>query len=544
MDPAEPKKPPRRRWFQYSLRSMLVLITLAAIALAAWNTYRKRLRLQNRALPELTRLKAEVDVQPVGPEWLRALPGGEDLFKVVGVKLEHHRFEDEDLACLEHLPYLERLYLAATPLSNKGLAHVAKCKRLKRLSLWKTRITDLGMEHLRNLEDLELLDIQETRVTEAALVHLRNLPRLRMLKQTIVLSDEGIELLARFRHRPVTSVHAYEITAQGMWALTALGRLEDLTIADSEIAPEAAAYFKYLGNLKHLSVLRTNWTDEALANLATLPRLESVYGAAECSDVSFRAFARAWGKRFTELMINGEYVNGHASKVHVSLRIGKSDTDLDGLRHFENLTKLNLAGEHYGDEALAHVAPLPRLEHLTLNTAISDQGIKHLATIKTLKWLCVVNPQCGSARSHLFSFSPGGLDPLKELTNLENLTLSCVALTDEHLGFLESMGKLKHLDLGYNSIVGPGLVHLAGCPQLEELSMNYCSGLDDGAMVYVAKLERLREVALRDTKVGDAGAERLHGHRRLETVIVRGSRVTPEGRQALQASLPNVRSVY
>jgi len=418
---------------------MLVLITLAAIALAAWNTYRKRLRVQNRALPQLTKLKAEVDVQPAGPEWLRALPGGEDLFKVVGVNLEHHRLKDEDLECLEHLPYLERLYLAATPVSNKGLAHVAACKRLKRLSLWRTRITDLGMDYLRNLEDLELLDIQETKVTEAALAHLKHLPRLKKLKQTIELSDEGIELLARFPHRPVTSVHARRITAQGMWALTAFGRLEALSISDSQLTPKAAEYFKHLRSLKHLSVIRTKWTDEALAHLATLPRLESVFGTIECSGVSFRAFARAWGKRLTELMINGEYVDGTGSNIHVSLRIGKGDADLDGLRHFENLSKLNLAGEQYGDDTL---------------------------------------------------------------------------------------------------------VHLAGCPRLETLCLNYCSSLDDRAMVYIAKLKHLREVALRNTGVGNAGVEHLHGHGRLETVIVRGSRVTQEGRQALQASLPNVRSVY
>jgi len=545
MDRAEPKRPPRRRWFQYSLRSILVLITLAAIALAAWNTYRKRLRVQNRALPELTRLKAEVDVQPVGPEWLRALPGGEDLFKVVSVNLEHHRLKDEDLECLEHLRYLERLYLAATPVSNQGLAHVAKCKRLKRLSLWKTRITDLGMEHLRGLEDLELLDIQETKVTEAALAHLKHLPRLKKLIQTIELSDEGIELLARFPHRPVTSVQARGITDQGMWALTGLTRLETLAISDSTLTPKAAEYFKHLRNLKHLSVIRTEWTDEALVHLATLPRLRSVFATVETSGVTFRAFARAWGKRFTELMIQNEYVNGHASKIHVGLRLGKADTDLDGLRHFENLTKVIIEGEQYGEEALAYLAHAPRLERLTLVTPVGDQGVKHVATIKTLKWLCIAGPQRHDFRREArCNFSRGGLDALRELVNLKDLSLANLALTDEHLGFLEGMGKLKQLDLRYNPIVGSGLVRLAGCPQLEGLCLNYCSALGDGAMVHVAKLERLRELALRDTNVGDAGAERLHGHPRLETVILRGSRVSKDGLKALRASLPNVQSVY
>jgi hypothetical protein len=59
-------------------------------------------------------------------------------------------------------------------------------------------------------------------------------------------------------------------------------------------------------------------------------------------------------------------------------------------------------------------------------------------------------------------------------------------------------------------------------------------------MQHVAKLERLRNLQFSNTRVGDAGAEHLHGHPRLDIVHLRGSRVTKAGRRALQASLPNV----
>jgi hypothetical protein len=48
MDPTEPKKPPRRRWFQYSIRSILVLTTLATVALAAWSTSLHRIGCAHR----------------------------------------------------------------------------------------------------------------------------------------------------------------------------------------------------------------------------------------------------------------------------------------------------------------------------------------------------------------------------------------------------------------------------------------------------------------------------------------------------------------
>jgi len=377
---AEPKKPPRRRWFQYSLRSILVLTTLSAIALAAWSTYRKHLRVQNRALPQLTKLKAEVDVQPVGPEWLRALPGGEDLFKVVSVNLEHHRLEDEDLACLEHLPYLERLYLAATAVSNKGLAHVATCKRLKRLSLWKTRITDLGMDHLRGLEDLELLDIQDTKVTEAALAHLRYLPRLKKLIQTIELSDEGIELLARFPHRPVTSVHARGITEQGLWALTGLRRLETLVIADAEMSPESAVYFTHFRNLRHLAVHEVVWSKEAVAHVAALPRIQRVDEAGfSHSGITLDEFTQAWGNRLTHLTICTYHVRGTAKDLQVSLDIRIPNEELSGLCHCGNLTSLDFRGEQFGDAGMKQVAKLARLTRLSLEgTRVGDAGVRLL----------------------------------------------------------------------------------------------------------------------------------------------------------------------
>ena len=70
---------------------------------------------------------------------------------------------DADLVPLERLTRLERLYLGEKPITDAGLAHVAKLRRLKTLFL-PARITDAGMAHLAELTDLEDLDLGRRRL--------------------------------------------------------------------------------------------------------------------------------------------------------------------------------------------------------------------------------------------------------------------------------------------------------------------------------------------------------------------------------------------
>jgi hypothetical protein len=59
MDDQTIPSPPRRRWLQFSLRSMLVLIVLAAIAFSLWTSNQQRKEIQ-RLQAEVKRLKNEV----------------------------------------------------------------------------------------------------------------------------------------------------------------------------------------------------------------------------------------------------------------------------------------------------------------------------------------------------------------------------------------------------------------------------------------------------------------------------------------------------
>jgi len=514
MAASESPKPPRRRVAQYSIRTLLVLITLSAIVLAAWNTYRKQFSGQHRAMPVLERLGAGVERQPVGPDWMRRLPGGaDDLFQITMVHLEHRRTADdidEDLRCLAHLPYLKRLYLADTPLTDEGLRHVGQLEQLERLSLWDTQVTDEGMRHLAGLENLVLLDIHRTKVTEAGLVHLQGLPRLKKLIQDIELSDDGLECLARCPLQPVDKVRASEITDRGLRALASLPRLKTLFIEDSQFSPKVAEYFGSLYKLESLVVCQCHVSDHALRYLAKLRRLREV-NAPGSSGITLEGFARAWGPQVTALTIDHGYVAGNSDKTHVSFSLpSKEDDDLIALAHFPNLKELFLGGWVPGDRALVPLAQVPRLGRLELRFSVGDDELKSICKPGGLKHLRIVNQQ---ARGPCM-LSPGGLECLKALPALETLTLNHLALTDDHLAPLGKLVGLKSLNLDNNPIEGPGLAHLATLPLLERLS-------------------------IQNTPVTDEGLMNLRGHPTLCQLSTHGSKVTREGLRAVLESLPS-----
>ncbi len=86
-----------------------------------------------------------------------------------------------DLAYLEGLSELQRLYLWRTKVTDAGLVHLKDLKGLQALSLFQTSVTDAGLKNLAGLTELQWLDLGDTQVTDAGLVQLKGLTKLRKL---------------------------------------------------------------------------------------------------------------------------------------------------------------------------------------------------------------------------------------------------------------------------------------------------------------------------------------------------------------------------
>jgi len=198
---------PRRRWYQFSLRTLLVVVLVGAV-FAGWVRWRMRWAQDNRERRAATIGWIEDKggrhdaIRRVlrSRSWLERLfddPGRASAATSVWmVNLDRTQVIDSDLEQLKALTNLEELRLSDTQITDAGLAHLKGIPKLKILSLNGTPVTDAGLEHLRELSSLERVGLSETRVTDAGLEHLKGLTNLQVVDvfQTQVTADGASEL--------------------------------------------------------------------------------------------------------------------------------------------------------------------------------------------------------------------------------------------------------------------------------------------------------------------------------------------------------------
>ncbi|MBX9690883.1 MAG: hypothetical protein K2Z81_00755 [Cyanobacteria bacterium] len=100
-------------------------------------------------------------------------------------------------------------------------------------------------------------------------------------------------------------------------------------------------------------------------------------------------------------------------------------------------------------------------------------------------------------------------------------------ITDEVISKLTGPSILQRLELRFASISAKGVEHLAKTfKQLEVLDLSYCKRVDDTAVSSIRGMSTLRELVVRNTSVGDAGAIRLSQLPQLNVLILDGLDIT------------------
>ena len=131
---------PKRRWSRFSLRTLLVLVTVASAGFG-WVGYKVRQAQRQKqavvAIEELggyVRYDYEFDNHgdwtesaiPPDPEWLRVLLGVDFLADVFDVEFTAREVTDADLVHLRGLRELKRLHLGRTLVTDGGLEELQK----------------------------------------------------------------------------------------------------------------------------------------------------------------------------------------------------------------------------------------------------------------------------------------------------------------------------------------------------------------------------------------------------------------------------------
>ena len=196
----------RRRRFQYSLRTLLLLVLLVSVGFSCLAVKFGRVRKRRELVAALElrgvtiRYAYEVDrsSHPPGPEWLRAILGDDFFAEVDAVYADHIGLTDEDLAEVSELTGLSALSVSGGQITDAGLKHLKGLANLRILYLSNTQVTDSGLEQLKGLTALDGLDLSYTQVGGPGLKHLKGLARLNILYvHNTEVTGAGVEELQK-----------------------------------------------------------------------------------------------------------------------------------------------------------------------------------------------------------------------------------------------------------------------------------------------------------------------------------------------------------
>ena len=199
----------KRRSLQFSLRSLLVILTCVAIWFGWHNS---RSRTQRIAVKELEASGVQVlyDYQ-VGesaseirelpyPTWVVNLLGVDFFSTAVSVK--GHGVQaaglNDSLSALRRLPKVKSVHFGGSRLGNAGIEHIAKLSSLERLGLEYTAVTAEGLAALQNARGLKKL-------------YLKGLP----------LKDEGLKHISTIESLEFVELNGSEVSERGVQELSA-----------------------------------------------------------------------------------------------------------------------------------------------------------------------------------------------------------------------------------------------------------------------------------------------------------------------------------
>jgi internalin A len=213
---------------------------------------------------------------------------------------------DDGLAHLAKLPHLHRLTVAKNQLTDEGMKQFERCKQLRVLNLGFGKFGDAGVEHLKGLENLRELDLEYSKITDEGLAHLKGLTRLEKLNLSgTAISDKGLghlreltrlrelvlsnqfginnpamlQLLALFPGKeanPSKKAEEPRVTDDGLKYLEKMTALEYLDLSNQPITDMGLESLEHLNRLEALLIRGTEITDAGLTHLYKLRRLRTL----------------------------------------------------------------------------------------------------------------------------------------------------------------------------------------------------------------------------------------------------------------------------
>ncbi len=254
------------RWrFQFSIRSLLVMVVVVAVPCSWLAVEIKKARQQEEAANGIPVVGGEVsydwevdvagnplpNAEPSGPAWLRNLLGRDFFARVISADINvpvqrvgPSPYVTVGVEHLDGLPHLRRLNINETKLTDAEIQHLQGLTQLRELNLSYVEIPESGLRVIGELTKLQKLAFFDTAVSDAGFAHLRKLIGL----QTLIL-------------------YKSPITDNGLVNLEAMTDLRDLDLAYTKISDAGLPHLRGLTELQSLNVGGTDVTDDGMKKL-------------------------------------------------------------------------------------------------------------------------------------------------------------------------------------------------------------------------------------------------------------------------------------
>jgi len=402
-------------------------------------------------------------------------------------------------------------------MTDAALKRIVELGMVTTLNLGGSRgLSDDGLQHLARMPQLETLNLSEYpggKLTDRGLEVLRDLPNLRTFEMTW---QRGI-------------------SDAGAANLKFCDKLESVNLMGSPTGDGAIQALRGKPHLRRFSSGRLV-TDAGLPLLHDFPLLKTWRG-------EFPASGASGVTGGAHLLIDGPFTNhGLASLAGLE---GVLELDLfwhvtgitsEGFAHLvqlPNLGSLGCDGQLSDNEAMRHIALMPRLRKLRAQESVAnDDGFAALSKSRTLEsfW----GRECPN-------FGSRGFVAFSKMPALRGLGIGCKNVDDEALSTLPHFPALRELTpIG---VQDAGFRHVGRCERLERLTCMYCRDTTDTATEHIAGLSNLKSYYAGLTQITDRSLEILGRMASLEVIDFFETKGITDAGLAHLAKLPHLREV-
>ena len=380
--------------------------------------------------------------------------------------------------------------LSAGSMSNAAMKRLTRLDQVTHLQVggWKA-LTDEGAAHLEAMPQLIDLELGgwSSPITDAGLSGLRKLTRLRQFKAcwSQGISDAGLANLAFCEELEGVNLMGTPAGDGTIQALTGKRRL------------------------RHFKTGR-GVTDAGLALLHRFPVFKTWQGG----EVKYGMMS--FESEPNHLLIDGGFTDaGLASLAGLDGLFGLgffwhcknfTSAGLEPLKDLRNLGFLGCQDEHCDDEAMRHIAAIPRLRMLMGQGAVAgDEGWTALSRSQTIEYIW--GRECPNLMGR-------GFLALAGMPALRGIAVSCKQVDDAALAVLPRFPALR--DLVPMDVNDSGFRHVGACEGLERLWCMYCQETGDAATEQIASARALEVVLCRKDEdhgpePGDSGRDGVAG---------------------------------